>query len=108
MLITDPNGIERYRIEGYLPTEWFRARLEMALARVAFMNKKFGDAQKVYVSVAERFGHLALAAEAIYYRDVCNYKATNDHTVLTVAAKELAGKFSGDEWQLKSLPWGHE
>jgi len=62
----DANGAERYRIEGYLPKDWFRARLEMGRARVAFMRKKFADAQQIYASVAERFGNLALAAEALY------------------------------------------
>ena len=104
-MIADPDGRERYRIEGYLPRDWFRARLEMGLARVAFMKKKFADAQEFYASIAERFGNLALAAEALYWRDVCKYKATNDHTVLEPVAKELAVKFPGDEWQLKSVPW---
>ncbi len=80
----------------------------MGLARVAFMRKKFADAQKLYASIADRFSHLDLAAEALYWRDVCKYKATNDHTVLEPVAKELAAKFPGDEWQLKSIPWSHE
>lgn len=103
----DPSGVERYRIEGYLPKEWFRARLEMGRARVAFMRKKFADAQEIYASIADGFGNLALAAEALYWRDVCKYKATNDHTVLGAAAKELAEKYPDDEWRLKSLPWSH-
>ena len=107
ILVMDSAGIERYRIEGYLPKDWFRARLKMGLARVAFMHKKFADAQQLYADIANRVGDLALAAEAIYYRDVCKYKATNDHTALGVAANELAEKFPNDEWRLKSLPWAH-
>ncbi|MGQ0761843.1 MAG: hypothetical protein ACT4OT_07495 [Acidobacteriota bacterium] len=107
ILVMDSKGVERYRIEGYLPKEWFRARLEMGIARVAFMHKKFADAQKLYAEVSDRFGSLDLAAEAIYFRDVCKYKATNDHTSLGEAAKELAEKFPEDEWRLKSLPWAH-
>ena len=103
----DSGGTERYRIEGYLPKDWFRARLEMGLGRVAFMKKKFADAGKLYADIADRFGDLALAAEAIYWRDVCHYKATNDHTVLGEVAKELAEKYPGDEWTLKSVPWTH-
>ena len=104
----DSKGVERDRIEGYLPKDWFRARLEMGIARVAFMNKKFADAQKLYAEVVERFGNLALAAEASYWRAVSQYKATNDHTALGEVAKELAEKFPEDEWRLKSLPWAHE
>ena len=82
ILILDSKGVERYRIEGYLPKDWFRARLEMGIARVAFMHKKFADAQKLYAEIVDRFGNLAVAAEALYWRAVSQYKATNDHTVL--------------------------
>jgi hypothetical protein len=104
----DPDGRERYRVEGYLPQDWFVGRLKMGLGRIAFMKKKFADAQQIYADVANRYATLAIAAEAIYFRDVCKYKATNDHTVLEPAAKELADKFPNDEWRLKSLPWAHE
>lgn len=103
----DSEGVERYRIEGYLPKDWFRARLELGIARVAFMHKKFADAQKLYAEVADRLGNLAIAAEASYWRTVSQYKMTNDHTVLSEVAAELAEKFPEDEWRLKSLPWAH-
>jgi len=48
-----------------------------------------------------------VAAEAIYWRGVCHYKATNDHTVLGELAQELSEKYPGDEWTLKSDPWAH-
>jgi len=79
----------------------------MGIARVAFMHKKFADAQKLYGEVSDRFGNLAVAAEALYWRAVSQYKATNDHTALGEVAVELAAKHPGNEWQLKSLPWAH-
>ena len=103
----DSDGVERYRIEGYLPKDWFHARLEMALARIDFMKKKFADAEKIYAGVIERHANTSAAPEAIYWRAVCKYKATNDHTVLGPAAEELSQKYPGDEWTLKSGPWAH-
>ncbi|MDX6496815.1 MAG: hypothetical protein QOG23_75 [Blastocatellia bacterium] len=103
----DADGVERYRIEGYLPKNWFRARLEMGLGRVSFMHKKWAEAEKAYAEVAESYADTALAAEAIYWRGVSHYKNTNDHTVLGEAAKELGEKYPGNEWTLKSLPWAH-
>ena len=103
----DSDGVERYRIEGYLPKDWFRARLEMGVARVDFMKKKFADAEKIYAAVIERHPDTAVAAEAIYWQAVCKYKATNDHTVLSPAAEELNQKYPGNEWTLKSDPWAH-
>ena len=103
----DSNGIERYRIEGYLPTNAFRARLEMGLARVVFMHKKWADAEKGYSLVAEEYADTPAAPEAIYWRAVCQYKATNDHTVLGEASKDLGAKYPESEWALKALPWAH-
>lgn len=103
----DADGAERYRIEGYLPKHWFRARLEIGLGRVAFMQKKWADAEKAYSGIAENYADTAVAPEAIYWRGVSHYKATNDHTVLGEVAKELDEKYPGNEWTLKSLPWAH-
>lgn len=107
ILVMDPDGIERSRIEGYLPKNWFRARLEMGLARVTFMHKKWADAEKAYAAVAERYEDTGVAAEAIYWRGVSHYKATNDHTVLGEVSKELGAKYPDSEWALKALPWAH-
>jgi len=105
--VVDADGVERYRIEGYLPKNWFRARLEMGLARLSFMHKKWADAEKAYAGIAEHYADTAVAAEANYWRGVSHYKATNDHTVLGEVANELGEKYPGDEWTLKSLPWAH-
>ena len=107
ILVMDSEGVERSRIEGYLPKNLFRARLEMALARVAFMHKKWSDAEKAYARVAEHYADTAAAPEAIYWRGVSHYKATNDHTVLGDVATELNQKYPDSEWTLKTLPWAH-
>lgn len=86
---------------------WIRARLEMARARVAFMRKDWASAQKIFAAVAEQHADIAVAAEAIYWRAVCEYKASNDHTVLSPAGHALAEKYPGDEWTLKGDPWVH-
>ena len=103
----DSDGVERDRIEGFLPKNWFRARLEMGLGRMAFMHKKWADAEKTYAGVASNYADTAVAPEAIYWRGVSHYKATNDHTVLGEVAKQLSEKYPSDEWTLKSDPWAH-
>jgi len=103
----DSGGVERSRIEGYLPKKWFRARLELGLARVAFMHKQWASAERIYADVAEDYANTTVAPEAIYWRGVSHYKSTNDHTVLGEVAKELGEKYPGNEWTLKSLPWAH-
>jgi hypothetical protein len=103
----DPDGKERWRLEGYLPKEEFNAFLIMGLGRVAFMRKDWAEARKYYSEVSERFPHSNYAPEAVYWEAVSRYKATNDHTALGEAAKAFTEKYTDSLWAKKSLPWLH-
>lgn len=93
VLILDPDGKERLRIEGYLPKAEFRAQLEMGLARVAFLRKQWADAERRYAQVVERYPDSKVAPEAVYWRGVSSYKTTNDHTVLGEVAEQLKERY---------------
>ena len=107
MLILDPNGKERYRIEGYLPKDEFRAQLELALARVAFMSKEWAEAERRYAEVLERYPDSKSAPEALYWKGVSHYKATNDHTVLGDLPGQFQEKYPDSAWALKTAAWTH-
>ena len=107
MIILDPNGKERFRIEGYLPKDEFRAQLELALARVAFMSKDWKDAERRYTEVLERYPESKAAPEALYWKGVSHYKGTNDHTVLGELPGQFREKYPDSEWALKTAAWGH-
>ena len=107
MLILDPNGEERYRIEGYLPVEEFRAQLELGLARVAFMSKDWKDAERRYASVLERYPNTKTAPEALYWKGVSHYKATNDHTVLGELPELFKQQYPDSIQALKTASWVH-
>jgi len=107
ILIMDSEGNERWRIEGYLPKTEFQAQLELGLARVDFMHKQWAAAEEKYTRVAELYPETVAAPEAIYWRGVSRYKATNDHTVLTPVAEELGNKYPGSQWELKASVWAH-
>jgi len=107
VLILDPNGVERYRIEGYLPKDEFRAQLEMGLARIAFMSKDFAAAEDRYTAILERYPTSKAAPEALYWKGVSHYKATNDHTVLGELPEQFQEKYPDSIWALKSAAWVH-
>ncbi len=107
MLIIDAKGKERWRIEGYLPKDEFRAQLELGLARVSFMHKQWTDAEQRYEQVVARYPDTAAAPEAVYWKAVSQYKQTNDHTVLGAVADELAQKYQGNVWAEKASVWSH-
>jgi len=103
----DSDGKERWRIEGYLPKDEFRAQLEMGLARIAFMHKQWADAERRYAQVIERYPDTAAAPEAVYWRGVSQYKRTNDHTVLGGVAEQLNQKYQDSVWAKKASVWSH-
>jgi phage terminase large subunit-like protein len=107
VLVLDSDGSERLRIEGYLTKDEFRAHLEMGLARVAFMNKRWAEAERMYAQVVERHPDSKAAPEAVYWRGVSRYKATNDHTVLGEVPEQLKGKYADSVWAQKASVWTH-
>jgi hypothetical protein len=106
-LILDPEGTERSRSEGYLPNTEFRARLEMALARIAFMRKDWAEAEKRYAETAVKFAHTAAAPQAVYWKGVSRYKASGEHKELSKVAEELKQKYPNSLWALKASIWSH-
>ncbi len=105
MLVLDPHGKERWRIEGYLPKGEFRAQLELGLARVAFVQKQWAEAERRYAEILERHPQSKAAPEALYWRGVSRYSATHDHAVLEDLANEFARKYPGSFWGLKTAAW---
>lgn len=107
VLVLDSEGEERWRIEGYLPKEEFRAQLELGLARAAFMQKQWAEAERRYAEVLERYPDSKAAPEALYWRGVSHYKATNDHTVLGELPGQFRERYPESLWALKTAAWEH-
>lgn len=107
-MVMDPDGEERWRLEGYLPKDDFQTYLLLGLARVAFMKKNWAEAERRFAEILDRFPNSKFAPEAVYYNGVSRYSASHDSGELAATAKTLNEKFNGDEWQLRSIPWLRE
>jgi len=107
VVIMDSRGVERMRIEGYLPKDEFRAQLELGLARVAFMKKDWAEAEQRYAQILDRYPQSHAAPEALYWKGVSRYKATNDHTVLGELPQQFKEKYPGSVWAMKTAAWEH-
>ena len=105
VLIMDSDGTERLRVEGYLPKEEFRAHLEIGLARIAFMRKRWDEAERRYAQVVEHYPDSKVAPEAVYWNGVSQYKRTNDHSVLGEVPKRINEKYPDTVWALKASVW---
>ena len=107
VLIMDPNGVERYRIEGYLPVDEFRAQLLLGLGRVAFMSKDWAEAERQYAAVLEQYPNTKSAADALYWKGVSHYKLTNDHTVLGELPEQFRQRYPDSLGALKTAALEH-
>ena len=106
VIITDTGGIERVRNEGYLPKMEFRAWLEMGLARLAFVEKKWRVAEERFDTVIRRYPDSAVAAYSVYWRGVSIYKETHNPADLSAVAGEFRNRYQESIWAKKASVWG--
>ena len=105
ILVLDPDGKERSRLEGYLPKDEFQTYLEMGLARIDLARKAWAEAERRYAAVAADHPDSVYAPQAVYFRGVSKYSQSHDHHDLTRTAAELAERYPNTEWRTRSLPW---
>lgn len=105
ILILDPEGKERHRIEGFLPAEDFLAQLEMGLAKAAFSRNDFQEAERHYHHVLENYPDTESAAEAMYWAGVSRYKGTNDASALEETARLFGERYQDTSWAKKASVW---
>jgi hypothetical protein len=106
ILVIDPSGEQRHRVEGFLPTEDFLAQLELGWAKSAFGTGRFADAEKRFRAVVQRYPKADAAPEALYWAGVSGYKATNDASALAETAKAFHERYQDSTWAKKSAVWG--
>lgn len=105
IVVLDAAGNERWRVEGYLPKRELHAQLEMGLARIVAMRKRWAEAEPLYARIVETFGDTLVAPEALYWRGISAYQVTRDHTSLERMALELTSRFPASEWAVKVSVW---
>lgn len=105
VLVVDPSGEERHRLEGYLPQDDFLAQLQLGRAKVAFAQERFDEAEKRFRMVVDRHADAESAPEAFYWAGVSRYKATNDATALAETARGFQQRYQNSSWAKKSSVW---
>jgi TolA-binding protein len=106
VLVIDPEGNERYRIEGFLPTSDFLAQLHLGLAQASFKTGQYGEAEKRFRRIVDEFPENDAAAEAQYWAGVSRYKGTNDASALGATAAAFKQKYADTPWAKKASIWG--
>jgi hypothetical protein len=105
ILIVDPGGTERHRIEGYLPAPDFLAQLRLGLAHAARARNDWGEAERLYRELADDATATDVAPEALYWAGVSKYKGTGDPTALGETAAAFKTRFTDSAWAKKASVW---
>jgi hypothetical protein len=108
ILILDPQGTERHRIEGFLPSSDFLAQLRLGLAHAERARGQFAEAERLYRQVADDPKLGDAAAEALYWAGVSRYKGSNDAEALAQTAEAFRGRFQDSAWAKKASVWARE
>ena len=105
-LVLDSNGVERHRVEGFLPASDFAAQLLLGLGHAAFEAKDWKLAQQRFGEVLEKYPDTEAAAEAQYWKGVSRYKETGDGSALADTARAFQSRYSDTSWAKKASVWG--
>ncbi len=104
-LFLDPDGVERHRIEGFLPLQDFLAQLELGLGHIAFQGERWKEAEQHFEVVLAEFPRTEAAAEAQYWAGVSRYKESGDGEELTRTALAFEQRYGDTVWARKASVW---
>ena len=104
ILLLDPDGKERHKIEGFLPVEELLRQLELGIGHAAFARNDYAEAEKHFGLVAASDDG-EMAPEAVYWSGVSRYKQTNDPAALADTHKTLSSRFPKSTWAKKASVW---
>ena len=106
ILELDPQGVERHRIEGFLPADEFIAQLMLGRAQIAFAQQKWDEAERRFREVVEQYPDTDAAPEALYWAGVAPYKGTHDAASLKRTADAFKERYRDTTWAKKASVWG--
>lgn len=105
ILLLDPQGEERHRVEGFLPVMDFLPQLLLGLGHSAFKRGAFDDAERHFRDVVERYPNTEAAPEALYWAGVARYKGTGDAAALADTAAQFRERYQESSWAKKASVW---
>ena len=105
IIFLDPDGVERHRIEGFLPNDDFLAQLMVGLGQLAFRRGDFAAAERWFQRVVDTLPKTDAAAEGQYWAGVSRYKGSGDPAALGATAKAFSERYQDSLWAKKASVW---
>jgi hypothetical protein len=105
LIVMDPAGVERHRMEGFLPRDEFLPQLEFGLGKTDMAQNQFAEAEQRFRKIERDNPRSAIAPEALYWAGVAKYKGANDPGALKETANALRSHYAGSVWAKKAEVW---
>jgi hypothetical protein len=105
VLILDEDGVERHRIEGFVPLDDFLAQVKLGLAKTALQRGALEDAERRFREVVAEHPQSDPAPEALYWAGVAKYKGKNDANALAETAQAFTTQYTDSVWAKKASVW---
>ena len=105
ILELDADGVERHRVEGFLPADDLLAQLTLGLAHMAFQQQRWADAERGFREVVQQFPRTDAAPEAVYWAGVARYKASGDAAALKDTTRAFTQQYQDSTWAKKASVW---
>jgi Tetratricopeptide repeat len=105
VLVLDEDGVERHRVEGFLPVDDFLAHLKLGLAKIGFQRGLFDEAERRFRKVVEEHPQSEPAPEALYWVGVSRYKGKGDASALAETARAFTTRYTDSAWAKKASVW---
>jgi Tetratricopeptide repeat len=105
LLVLDPEGTERHRVEGFLPAEDLLPQLMLGLGHSEFARQQWQAAERHFREVVDRFPDSEAAAEAMYWSGVSRYKGSGDPAALGETARAFGRRYQESSWAKKASVW---
>lgn len=106
-LEVDPDGVERHRVEGFLPADDFLGQLVLGLGHMAFKREQWAEAERRFRQVIAESPNSEAAPEAQYWAGVSRYKATGKPDALGETAQAFTKRYQNSSWATKASIWSH-
>ena len=105
VIIADPHGVERYRFEGFLPSDEFLPQIEFGLAKEEFAAGDFAGAEPLFRKIVDTHPNADIAPEALYWAGVAKYKGSGDASALAETATAFQSRYADSVWAKKASIW---